>query len=451
MNRFTGLAVDPVEAGDGTKVDKRNAMFNKAWIYLALILIPLGLIIKIDAWLILSAFLLTTLPLAWWWNRHSLDRIVYERVLGERRAFPGEVVSLTLRVTNEKLIPLGWLNVEDQWSLALPLEEGDLFPSTTGQLGFFRSGFSIRWFERVNRQYHVRCTRRGYYPFGPVRFRSGDIFGLFQISGTQEHLDWLIVYPQVMALEKLGFPPKEPLGEAKASWRIFEDPIRAVGIRDHQPEDGFRDVHWKATARRQELQVKVYEPTTSHNLVVFLNVATFEKHWQGIDPALLERAIGVAASVASHAVEERFIVGLIANGSIPHSDQPIKVLPSRRPDQLSRILEALAAVSSFSTSSMATLLMSESARLPWGSTLVVVTSVVTEDLMAALVRLRDVGRRLVLVSLEDRPSPAFRSIPRVLTYHLPASDLPFDETLMGEPDAWAPEVAPPIRFAGGGE
>ena len=113
--------------------------------------------------------------------------------------------------------------------------------------------------------------------------------------------------------------------------------------------------------------------------MVFLNVATFEKHWHGVDPALLERAIGVAASIASHAVEDRFIVGLIANGSIPHSDQPIKVLPSRRPDQLSRILEALAAVSSFSTSSIAPLLMAESARLPWGSTLVVVTSIVTES------------------------------------------------------------------------
>jgi uncharacterized protein (DUF58 family) len=331
------------------------------------------------------------------------------------------------------------------------LEEGDLFPSTTGQLGFFRSAFSIRWFERVNREYQVRCTRRGFYPFGPVRFRSGDIFGLFQHNRSQEHLDWLIVYPQVMPLEALGFPPKEPLGETKAVWRIFEDPIRSIGIRDHQPGDGFRDVHWKATARRQELQVKVYEPSTSHNLVVFLNVATFEKHWHGIDPVLLERAIGVAASVASHAINDRYIVGLIANGSIPHSDQPIKVLPSRRPDQLSRILEALAAVSSFSTSSISSLLMAESARLPWGSTLVVVTSIVTDELMAALVRLRDVGRRLVLVSLEDHPSPAFRSLPRVLTYHLPASELPFDDSLMGQPDAWAPEVAPPIRFAGGSE
>lgn len=433
-------------------------MFNKAWIYLALILIPLALLMDLKVWLVLSAFMLTILPLAWWWNRHSLDRLVYRRALsggpeqsateGGYRAFPGEVVDLSLRITNEKLLPLGWLLVEDRWSMALPLEEGTLIPSASGRTGRFRSAFSIRWFEQVRRQYQVRCTRRGFYPFGPVRLASGDILGLFRHEQLQEHLDWLIVYPQVLPLEALGFPPKEPFGESKASWRIFEDPSRSVGVRDHQPEDSIRHVHWKATARRQELQVKVYEPTTSYNLVIFLNVATFPKHWQGINPFLLERAIAVAASIASYGVERRFQVGLIANGSIPHSDQPIKVLPSRRPDQHARLLEALAAVTSFATSSIESLLVTESARLPWGSTLIVVTGVVTDDLLAAILHLKDVGRRLVLVSLEDEPAQSQPDLPGILIHHLPASQLPFDQALFGDPDVWASDVAPPLRFAG---
>jgi uncharacterized protein (DUF58 family) len=427
-------------------------MFNKAWIYLALILIPLALLFDARALLVIAAFLLTIVPVAWWWSRHSLDGVAYERSLDERRAFPGEVRDLTLQVANQKLLPLGWLMVEDQWSMALPLEEGTLFASPPGQMGQFRSALAIRWFERVSRHYRIRCTRRGFYPFGPVRLTSGDIFGLFRQQQRQEHLDWLIVYPQVLPLDALGFPPKEPFGETKAHWRIFEDPSRAVGIRDHQPEDSIRHVHWKATARRQDLQVKVYEPTTSHNLVIVLNVATFAKHWHGVNPPLLERLISMTASIASHSIQERYIVGLIANGSIPHSDQPIKVLPSRRPDQLTRVLEALAAVTSFATSSIETLLLTESVRLPWGATLVVVTALLTDELRATLLRLHEVGRRLVLVSLEEEaPSP--QSLPPgIVVYHLPASELPFDEALMGEPEEWArdiaPEHAPPIRFAG---
>lgn len=425
-------------------------MFSKAWIQLAIILIPLALVFDVPALLVTSAFLLTVVPVAWWWNRGSLKRVSYERSLSERRAFPGETIDLTLRIANEKLLPLGWLSVEDQWSLALPAEDGVLFATPAGQTGLFRSAFSVRWYERISRRHRLRCTKRGFYPFGPVRLVSGDVWGLFRQSKILSSLDWLIVYPQVLPLEALGFPQKEPLGETKATWRIFEDPSRAVGIRDYRPDDGFRHIHWKASARRQELQTKVYEPTTSHHLVLFLNVATFARHWEGTKPLLLEQTIAVSASIASFGVAERYLVGLLANGSIPHSDQPIKVLPSRRPDQLSRLLEAMAAVTSFTTSTIASLLLAESARLPWGATLVVVTSVVTQDLLSALVRLHDVGRRLVLVSLEDEPSLSYSSLPaQILVHHLPAKDLPFDPTLLGEPAEWAPEFAPPLRFTGG--
>jgi uncharacterized protein (DUF58 family) len=181
-------------------------------------------------------------------------------------------------------------------------------------------------------------------------------------------------------------------------------------------------------------------------------VATFPRHWHGVNPLRLEQAISVAASIASHAVEERYLVGLVANGSIPHSDQPIKVFPSRRPDQLARVLEALAAVTSFATASIETLLLAESSRLPWGATLVVVTAVVTEELLGTLLRLHEVGRRLALVSLEEEPPRPLALPSGILIYHLPASELPFDQSLMGEPDEWdlefAPEFVPPIHFAG---
>lgn len=427
-------------------------MFNKFWLYLAVCLIPLGLLFEARSLLVISALLLTVLPAAWAWNRYSLRHIVYQRLFGERRAFPGETIDLTLRLTNQKLLPLAWLLVEDQWPLALPLEDGSLFPSPAGQIGFCANAFSVRWYERVNRRHRLRCTRRGFYPFGPVRLLSGDIFGLFETQTRLEHLDWLIVYPQVVPLEALGFPPKDPFGEIKATWRIFEDPSRAVGIRDYQPEDAFRHIHWKASARRQDLQVKVYEPTTSHNLVVWLNVATLTHHWQGTKPLLLEKTIAVAASIVAYGVQQRYEVGVIANGSIPHSDQAIKVLPSRRPDQLARLLEALAAVTSFATSSIEALLLAESPRLPWGATLVVVTAVVTDELVDGLLRLLDAGRRLTMVSIEEQPlETALPPALSRLTYHLPVADLPFDEGLLGEPVEWAPEFAPPLRFSGGAQ
>ena len=75
-------------------------MFNKAWINLALLLVPIALILGAPALLVISAFLLTSVSLAWWWARSSLKAVTFERALGELRAFPGETVDLTLCVAN---------------------------------------------------------------------------------------------------------------------------------------------------------------------------------------------------------------------------------------------------------------------------------------------------------------------------------------------------------------
>ncbi len=98
--------------------------------------------------------------------------------------------------------------------------------------------------------------------------------------------------------------------------------------------DSPRRIHWKATARHQELLSRVYEPSKEQQILLFLNVATLERHWFGTIPELQERTISVAASLASMVAEQRLPVGLIANGTLPGSDQPLRLLPGRNPEQL---------------------------------------------------------------------------------------------------------------------
>ncbi len=399
----------------------KETQFSEAWIALAIMLTIVGLIFRQKGLMLVAALLLTIVPIAWLWNKYALRGLHYERLFSERRAFPDETLELTLRVSNRKLLPVGWLHIVDQFPLGVPLLDEELIASQSSNVGQLVTAFSLRWYQRVSRRYRLHCPRRGFYRFGPAHLKSGDLFGLFSQEGWQKKDDWLIVYPRVVPITELGLLSKEPFGETKAAQRLFADPMRTIGVREHQPGDSFKHIHWKATARQQRLQTRVYEPTTSFNLVIFLNVATFPKHWQGTDPALLERAISVAASIASYGAEQRYIVGVIANGSVPHSDQSIKVLPSRDPRQLARILEALAAVTGFATSPIENLLMAESPKLPWGSTLVVVTAIVSEELVATLLRLRDVGRRLVLISL-DQESPS-QELEGILSYHIPGAEV----------------------------
>ena len=151
---------------------------------------------------------------------------------------------------------------------------------------------------------------------------------------------------------------------------------------------------------------------------MFLNIATFNYHWQGVIPDLLERLVSVTGSIAVWALDQKYKVGLVANGSFPLSDQPVCVPAGRSPGQRVILLEALAALGSVAMLPIHDLLQRESPRLPWGATIVMITAIVTDPLLAVMLQLRDAGRQVVLVSLSEE----LPVVPKgIIVYHLPSS------------------------------
>jgi uncharacterized protein (DUF58 family) len=401
--------------------ERENSIFSDAWIPLAILIIIGGIVANRNAAVIAVGVGLILIALVSnWWKRVALVGVTYEREFDVNHVFPGEPVTMTITVANRKPVPLTWLQFRDQAPVA-PEEAGKLaiIASEIKESFTLETSLSLNAYERTFRTVRFRFPRRGFYNIGPVRYLSGDIFTLFTIEREHDYLDRLIVYPKVWPLETLTLPAKEMFGELNVRRSLFTDPIKTQGIRDYQPQDRFRDVHWKATARRGDLQTKIYDPSSGMTVVTFLNVATYAKHWMGFNPDLLERAVSVTASIASYCAEQKWGIGVLANGSVPRSDQPIRVPPGRSPDQLMRILEGLAAVTEFATGSIDRLMDIESRRLPMAATFVLVTGVITEEMLVGLIRLKEAGRRVTLVSLAEEPPPS--NLEGVLAYHVPST------------------------------
>ncbi len=396
---------------------QKDTQFTGAWIALGIVLTLVGLIAR-NAFLLAGAGTLLIIPLLGrLWNQVALFGVDYTRTLSETRAFLGETIELTLEVRNRKFLPVTWLHVNDNFPANLPVLGHEVRLNTVSNQGEFLSFWNPGIFGRLTRRFSVECIKRGYYTYGPAALTSGDGFGLFTIRGVLPSQQRLIVYPKLYPAAQLRLPAKNPFGERAAEAHLVEDPLRYAGIRDWQPGDGMKRVHWKATARRQVLLSRLYEPTEEPQVLIFLNVATLERHWLGHIPELMERAVSVAGSLAQVYAEARLPVGLIANGVLPGSDQPLRLLPGRSPGQLVRILELLAAVTPFASTPIEELLLRESPRLPWGATLVVVTAIAHDGLLAALLDLRRAGRKVVLFTLaEEPPSRVLAGIP---VHHLP--------------------------------
>ena len=396
-------------------------MYNKGWLYFIVVVLLLGALLQEGTLVIAGALASMALGSAWLWNRFVLRSVEYQRVFSQTRVFPGEKVDLNIRVTNRKLLPLPWLDIGDAFPTKLALTKGTLSVTAQPGVGLLSHLIALRWYERVTWQHQIEATARGYYAFGPLTLKSGDMFGMFTAQEERPQPSYLMVYPRVVPIERLGLPAKQPFGEMRSPQRIFEDPIRTVGIRDYQRGDSFKRIHWKATARRQALQVRVYDPTATLQVAIFLNVSTFEHYWEGIDSTNLEAAISAAASLAKYALDAGYAAGLFANAPTVQGDQAIRVRPGRSTQQFAVILETLAKLNPFALLTIEEMIESETPRLPWGATIVVVTAVVTPSLMAVLTRLRETGRQTVLLTFGDSASSVGQQ--GVLTYTVRGEDL----------------------------
>jgi uncharacterized protein (DUF58 family) len=387
---------------------------GEAWLYLIGGVLLGSLILREGQLFLVAVILLLVAGVARVWDRYCLVGVGYRRTLGQTRAFFGEDVPLTVEIVNEKALPLAWLEIEDTVpggnTTVLP---GHVGPSHIAGRRLLSMLLSVRWYERVRRHYRVHCAARGFHPFGPATLRTGDVFGLTTREVEIPGEDYLLVYPKIVSLERLGLPASNPFGDVplRRQW-LFEDPMRTFGVREYRPGDSPRRLHWKATARApgQALQVKQFEPTTTHRLHVVLNVSTSEHNWswQGYDPELLEAAITTAASVASWGAERGFLTGLAANARLYRSSSAVRIPPSRDPRQLMHVLEALARLVPISTMAAETLVDLEGRELAYGTTVVMVTAVVNQGLVEQLQRLKRAGHRpamLMITSAEQALAP----------------------------------------------
>jgi len=334
------------------------------------------------------------------WARYALTRLSYERIAPEDHAFVGETFRVELRLTNRKPLPLPWVEVRDDVPEELVRPED---AATFRPMGQYRAlgldwRTSVAGGQRVRRAIELRAPARGLYRLGPAVLRSGDPFALFTEERVLERPTPVVVYPRTFDLPELRLPARRPYGERAGAARLFEDPLRIAGVRDYQPGDPLRRIDWKATARRGVLQSRVYEPAATRHLLICLNTQTVVPAWAGYIPELLERSISVAASLARDAYERRDSAGLIATCSFPEADRAIRIAPGRRPEQFVRILEALAVINPFVLEPLAEMLDREEHRLAVGTTVAVVSAVMTEDLAPRLQRLRAHGHAVVLLA-----------------------------------------------------
>lgn len=365
--------------------------------------------------LLLGAVLLAlTTGLVRLWQRYALSRVTYRRWFEQDHTFPGEPVSLIVEVDNQKVLPVWPLKVEEQVPKALDIAQRR---RSFARVGRDQINFStpVGAYQTVTRHYVVTPSRRGYFKLGPARLGAGDPFGLKEQFRDEEYSPGLVVYPTIQPLTAFGLDSRRPLGDLATPQSLLADPFRVAGTRPYQHGDPMSRVHWGATARTGEIQVRVSEPTQGLALALFLNCWSFDHFWEGIDPVSFERGCSLAASLASWATEMRVPVGLWANGVAVEWSAPLGLSIGQGAAGLARILEGLARLEGGATVSLPELLERVVGGLPAGAAVGLITHKVSDQLYAYLAEIRRRRPVLLFVTGEAVDLP---SIPGLQVIHI---------------------------------
>jgi uncharacterized protein (DUF58 family) len=331
------------------------------------------------------------------WSRYALRSLSGKIGISHDRTFPDERVEITFELVNRGL-PLPWLEIEIEFPYRLATGKRSLSPYTWERLRWVTAlwrGQVITW------KHTLEAKSRGDYRLGPLRLRSGDMFGLFPRELVLPQPQSLLVYPRIFSLSKLNIPLRALLGERATPRSIYEDISRVTGARDYRYDDPFKHIHWKASAAHSKLQTRQYESSTSLSLLLILDVHSFPE-----EDEEFEHAVSTVASLAYEAERQGFAVGLITN-----SEPEVQIPIGSGRTQLMRILEALARITTKSRLSLYEEMDRLRTTLPVGATLVLVTLTTTPTLASLASQLEQDGYSFLWVSTEQE-SPTVTSLNR---------------------------------------
>jgi len=183
--------------------------------------------------------------------------------------------------------------------------------------------------------YRVPTTNRGVIELGPLRMIVSDVLGVARSTSVIAGTDEIVVAPRTLTIDmpELG---RGRLGRALLESSRRLGPGDFHGLREYAPGDEPRSIHWKASARTDDLMVKEFTVEGLHRCTVVFDPAPGAHDTS----ASFEHGVTAAASLVSSAVRAGLNTRFVTAGGIDlrgpevvHTTQRVlaRIEPSDRP------------------------------------------------------------------------------------------------------------------------
>lgn len=279
------------------------------WLAGTLLLLVLGLVLQLSQLIYAMYVLLGVLLLCRFFTRIWTGAIEARRFSSEEVLEIGGSTEIKVAVQNSGRWSIPWMMLEDALPKEALMQAPFRIKATGGRLALTR----IKPGEMEILSYEVQFLQRGYYQIGPLLAETGDVFGLHRRFRVLTEPHFALVMPKVLPLEGYSLSSRRPIGEIRLSHRLFEDPTRLAGVRPYQQGDPLNRIHWRATARANQLQSRAYESSCVAGATFLLDFHAL--NFTGSTGEMsAELAIVTVASLANAVYLMGQQIGFVSNG-----------------------------------------------------------------------------------------------------------------------------------------
>jgi uncharacterized protein (DUF58 family) len=265
-------------------------------------IIPLLLINQLvsprKSWMILLVGLSTVLVVSYGWASSLKTNLTLTREMRFGWSQVGDHLQEQFRLENTGWAPGAWIYLEDH---------SDLAGYSGTRITRIGSNTHRRWFERGI------CERRGLYTIGPTTLHTSDPLGIFLVSIEYPATANMMVMPPIVSLPEIQISPGGKIGEGTNITKSWDHTVTASGVREYQPGDSLRYIHWPTSARRGDMFVRTFDSTPTSDQWIFIDMNSKVNAGEGED-ASEEHGIILAASIMNRSLGRGLAVGLGANG-----------------------------------------------------------------------------------------------------------------------------------------
>jgi hypothetical protein len=181
-------------------------------------------------------------------------RVTVDAEVDPRRVVVGEPATGRILVGNAGRVPMLPLLVE--LPVGLSAARFVLPPLTAGS--------------RHEELFVVPTSRRGVIQIGPATTVQGDPLGLMRRTLTWTERTELFVHPRTVALESLGAGLLRDL-EGSTTEDVSMSDLAFHALREYQPGDDRRHIHWRSSARLGKLLVRQFLDTRRSHICVIVD------------------------------------------------------------------------------------------------------------------------------------------------------------------------------------